>query len=124
MSKGKFEEAERVLCRLRKLPIDHEYLQWEYKQTRAQVEAEALVRGNDTDLQIAGQLFRSPGHRYRVLLGMGLIFFKTFSGVQAVNYNSPKIFEQLGFKGQQNSLFATGIYGTVKGVFTLLFGFL
>lgn len=78
---------------------------------------------------------------------MALIFFKTFSGVQAVNYYSPRIFEQLGFAGTQNALFASqsstsstllsliaiadaislhpsaGIYGTVKFVFTVFFGF-
>jgi hypothetical protein len=31
--------------------------------------------------------------------------------------------QQLGFKGTKNSLFATGIYGTVKFVGTLIFGF-
>ena len=44
----RYDEAERVLIRLRKLPVEHEYLQWELKQTRAQVEAENLVRGDDT----------------------------------------------------------------------------
>jgi MFS family permease len=68
------------------------------------------------------QLFVSKGHRTRLFLGMGLLFFKTFSGVQAVNYYSPIIFEQLGFRGTQNSLFATGIYGTVKAVCTVIFG--
>jgi MFS family permease len=72
---------------------------------------------------VCHQLFRSKGHRKRLLLGLALLFFKTFSGVQAVNYYSPRIFQQLGFVGTQNSLFATGIYGSVKAITTLIFGF-
>jgi hypothetical protein len=96
MMKGKFEQAEETLCRIRKLPESHEYLQWEFKQTRAQVEAEALVRGNDTTWDLLKQLKKSKGHRKRLILGLAILFFKTFSGVQAVNYNSPRIF-QVGF---------------------------
>ncbi|KAK4050195.1 hypothetical protein OIO90_005177 [Microbotryomycetes sp. JL221] len=123
MSKGKHEQAQKVLCKLRRLPAEHPYLQWEFKQTQAQVEAEELVRNGDNEIQLAKALFKSRGHRYRTFLGMGLIMLKTFSGVQAVNYYSPRIFKQLGFRGTQHSLFATGIYGTVKAVFTVFFGF-
>ena len=60
-------------------------------------------------LRIAKELFIIHTHRKRLLFGLALIFFKTFSGVQAVNYYSPIIFEQLGFEGAKNSLFATGM---------------
>jgi hypothetical protein len=105
------------------VPVDHEYIQYEYRITKEQVETEKIVRGSDSLAKLAGQNWTTPNARKRLLLGMGLIFFKTFSGTQAVNYYSPIIFEQLGFSGTQNSLFATGIYGTCKFVFTLIFGF-
>lgn len=154
MAKGKFDEAEKILSRVRKLSPDHEYLQWEIAQTRAQVEAENAIRGDTNELGLMKQLFQAKGHRTRLFLGvrsmslslhlflcsslsisvfllsllpshpcatsivldadfassrlqMALIFFKTFSGVQAVNYYSPRIFEQLGFAGTQNALFAS-----------------
>ncbi|SDA01398.1 BZ3500_MvSof-1268-A1-R1_Chr10-1g02626 [Microbotryum saponariae] len=122
MDKGRFDEAEAVLVRLRRLPRDHEYLQWELTQTRAQAEAEKMIRGDDTTFDLIKQLFRSRGHSYRLFLAMSLLFFKTFSGVQAVNYYSPRIFEQLGFKGTSNSLLATGVYGSVKFICTVIFG--
>lgn len=96
------------------MPEDHAYIQDELRLTREQVEAENLIRGDVSLWGLFKELLRSPGHRKRVMLGMGLIFFKTFSGIQAVNYYSPIIFEQLGFEGTKNSLFATGIYGTCK----------
>jgi hypothetical protein len=107
LSKGKDEQALKNLCWLRALPEDHEYIQYEYRITKEQAETEKLVRGNDGLFTLTKQLLTSKGHRYRVMLGFGLIFFKTFSGVQAVNYYSPVIFEQLGFSGTKNSLFAT-----------------
>jgi len=123
VAKGKDDAALKSLTWLRKLPADHPYIQYEYRVTKEQVEAEKLVRGDVGLWGLTKDLLKSPGHRYRTLLGMGLIFFKTFSGVQAVNYYSPIIFEQLGFSGTKNSLFATGIYGTCKFVCTLIFGF-
>lgn len=94
--------------------MEHPYLDFELTEVTKQVEAEKALRGDSGLLQIAKELFVVHVHRKRVIIGMALIFFKTFSGVQAVNYYSPVIFEQLGFEGAKNSLFATGIYGTVS----------
>lgn len=98
------------------VPEDHPYMQFELNSTQQQVEAERAIRGDASLFGLVKELFKSKPHIKRVGLGIGLIFFKTFSGVQAVNYYSPRIFEQLGFSGTRNSLFATGIYGTVKFV--------
>jgi sugar porter (SP) family MFS transporter len=119
----KRELAIKNLTRIRGIPEDHPYLAFELNEVTKGVEAERALRGDSGLLRIAKELFVIHNHRKRLLFGMALIFFKTFSGVQAVNYYSPIIFEQLGFEGAKNSLFATGIYGTVKFVCTLIFGF-
>ena len=72
-----------------------------------------MLHGEDTLWTSLKALATARGHRNRQLIGMGLIMFKTFSGIQAVNYYSPQIFESLGFTGATTSLFATGILGTV-----------
>lgn len=123
MSKNRYDESVKALCNIRRLPADHPYIEYEVKMTHDSVEAERAVRGDASLWGLVKELASSKGHRKRVGLGLALIFFKTFSGVQAVNYYSPRIFKQLGFKGTKNSLFATGIYGTVKFVGTLIFGF-
>lgn len=123
MSKGRYDDALKSLVNIRRLPADHDYIQYEIKMTHDSVETERAVRGDSTLWGLVKELASSKGHRKRVGLGLALIFFKTFSGVQAVNYYSPRIFKQLGFSGTKNSLFATGIYGTVKFVGTLIFGF-
>ena len=90
MSKHRYDEAERVLSRIRKLPADHEYVAWELMQTREQVEAEDLIRDGAGHWTLVKQLFQAKGHRYRLFLGMGLITFKTFSGVQ-VSLQTPPV---------------------------------
>ncbi|KAH8926571.1 general substrate transporter [Atractiella rhizophila] len=122
ITKGRDEKALKNLCRLRRLPPSDRYIEYEFSQTKLEVEAEKRLRGETTLLKMLKELFRTKGLRNRVFLGMTLIGIKTFSGVQAVNYYSPIIFEQLGFQGSKNSLFATGIYGTCKFVGTLIFG--
>lgn len=123
LMKDRRDKAIKNLVWLRTVPEDHPYLQFELSQIEDQVTAEKALVGDSTLWRIFKELCTVHTHRKRLLLGMILIFFKTFSGVQAVNYYSPVIFEQLGFNGASNSLFATGIYGTVKFVFTIFFGF-
>jgi hypothetical protein len=146
MAKGQFELATHNLCRIRGLPADHEYVAWELMEFRKSVETEKRIRGDDSYWVLAKQLFTSPGHMRRLAYGLGLEFFQTFSGTQALNYYSPIVFGQLGFSGQESKarfytcpspigshsclfilftdrLFATGLYGSVKFVCTMIFSF-
>ncbi|KAJ1302114.1 hypothetical protein OPQ81_000945 [Rhizoctonia solani] len=45
---------------------------------------------------------------------------QNLTGMNAINYYSPTIFSSIGITGTSNSLFATGIYGVVKMVATLV----
>lgn len=47
-------------------------------------------------------------------------FFQQWSGTNAINYYAPEIFAGLGFSSTSLALFATGIYGVVKFVMTLI----
>ncbi|KAG2033315.1 general substrate transporter [Suillus americanus] len=47
-------------------------------------------------------------------------FFQQWSGTNAINYYTPQIFASLGFSSTSSALFATGIYGVVKFVMTLI----
>lgn len=57
---------------------------------------------------------------YRCSLAIILMFWQQWSGTNSINYYSPQIFASIGVKGTSAGLFATGIYGVVKVVFTLL----
>lgn len=93
MSKSRYDDSVKALCNIRRLPADHPYIAYEVKMTHDSVEAERAVRGDATLWGLVKELASSKGHRKRVGLGLALIFFKTFSGVQAVNYYSPRIFK-------------------------------
>jgi hypothetical protein len=93
MGKNRYDDALKALCSIRRLPADHAYIQYEIKMTQDAVETERAVRGDASLWGLIKELALSSGHRKRVGLGLALIFFKTFSGVQAVNYYSPRIFK-------------------------------
>lgn len=48
-----------------------------------------------------------------------MIFFQ-MAGTNAVNYFSPRIFATMGFSADSAKLFATGVYGVVRFVATLI----
>lgn len=52
---------------------------------------------------------------------MMLMLFQNLSGINALNYYSVRIFGSVGFSGADVSLLATGIFGVVKCVATILF---
>lgn len=119
---GRHEQAMKNLCYLRKLPESHPYIQYEYGLTKSQVDAELAIRGDASILKLLKELFTLRSPRRRVLLGISIIALKAFSGINAINYYGPTIFRQLGFIGTRNALFANGVYGCVRFVFTVLFG--
>ena len=69
----RYDEAATTLSRVRKLPIDHEYVQWELLQTREQLDIEERVRGNASILDLVKELFTSRDHGKRMGLGLALL---------------------------------------------------
>ena len=57
---------------------------------------------------------------YRCSLAIILMFWQQWTGTNSINYYSPQIFTSIGLQGQSAGLFATGIYGVVKVIFTAL----
>ncbi|KAH7054214.1 general substrate transporter [Macrophomina phaseolina] len=57
---------------------------------------------------------------YQSSMAVVLMFFQQWTGTNSINYYSPQIFQSVGLASQSAGLFATGIYGVVKVVFTSL----
>ncbi|KAF2759046.1 general substrate transporter [Pseudovirgaria hyperparasitica] len=55
---------------------------------------------------------------YRASFAVILMFWQQSTGTNSINYYSPQIFSSIGIQGASAGLFATGIYGVVKVVFT------
>ncbi|POY72650.1 hypothetical protein BMF94_4478 [Rhodotorula taiwanensis] len=111
--------AAETLSYLRNLPQEHPYVQDELAGIMNQVENERQLTAGADRFQVVRETF-GPNNRIRLLKGVILMIFFQWSGTNAINYYSPKIFATLGFKGTSVKLFATGVYGIVRTVATII----
>ncbi|KAF1830767.1 quinate permease [Decorospora gaudefroyi] len=116
MSKGRHEEALRSLAFIRCEQPDSRELQQEFAEIRVAVEEEL----NATE-GVTWKECLIPGNRYRFITGFVLMFWQQFSGTNSIGYYAPQIFQTVGVSASNSSLFATGIYGTVKVITTGIF---
>lgn len=117
--KGRWEDARKVLSRIRMLPEDHEYLTWELDSIRNQLESEQSDSGT-TFMGKVKQILRT-NIKKRLFIGMALMLLQNLSGINALNYYSPVIVESIGFTGTSVGLLATGVFGIVKAAGTAVF---
>ena len=94
---GREEEAINILCKLRNLPRDHELLQLEFLEIKAQSVFDKrsvadkwpglseLTAWNTFKLQFVaiGSLFRTRGMFRRVIVATVTMFFQQFTGINA-----------------------------------------
>ncbi|KAF2661463.1 quinate permease [Lophiostoma macrostomum CBS 122681] len=116
MKNGRHTEAAESLAHIRCETIDHPEVVQELAEIRAAIEEEL----NATE----GVTWREcllPGNRYRFITGFCLMFWQQFSGTNSIGYYAPQIFQTVGLSKSSSSLFATGVYGTVKVVTTAIF---
>ncbi|CAE6470843.1 unnamed protein product [Rhizoctonia solani] len=114
--RGRSEECKEVLASLRGLNVHDPLIEEEYALIKADFEGRVK-------LSLTEQLREATSSRkmlYRCSLPFILMAFQQWTGVNSMNYYSPKIFESLGMKGSSANLLGTGIYGIVKIVMTAL----
>ena len=116
--KDRWEDAQRVLTSIRKLPADHEYILAELGDIRQQCEERSTTRL--TKKQSFKKLFEH-GTRNRLAIGLLLMACQNLTGVNILTYYSPRIFETLGITGTNTKLFATGFYGVAKTLGMIFF---
>lgn len=111
-----WEEARTVLSKVRALPPDHPYVQAEFQDIVAQLERERELIGGASFMNLQREMWTIPGNRKRAIISISLMIAQQMTGVNAINYYAPTIFENLGIVGNSTNLFATGIYGITKMV--------
>ncbi|EJT96717.1 general substrate transporter [Dacryopinax primogenitus] len=133
ISKGRDEQALKVLSHMRRLPEDHELVQIEYLEIRTQVIFEQEVSqemfpqyqgGTLYDgfmLGVRGYLSLLTNRVYlrRTAVGTITMFFQQWTGVNAILYYAPSIFGALGLTGNTVQLLATGVVGIVMWIATI-----
>ena len=120
MKKGRKEEALRSLAYIRCEETTSPDVLHELAEIHAAVEEELhLTEG------VTWKECLAPGVRIRFFTGFVLMLCQQFSGTNSIGYYAPQIFQTVGVSKTNASLFATGVYGTVKIVstgFFLIFG--
>jgi MFS family permease len=120
-------EAHGVLARLRGLPQDHELIELEFAEIKAQslFEKKSLAENfphlqdmsalSTFKLQFVaiGSLFKSRAMFKRVIIATLTMFFQQWTGINAILYYAPTIFGGLGLSSNSVSLLATGVVGIV-----------
>jgi sugar porter (SP) family MFS transporter len=117
----RWEESKQILSQVRHLPIDHPYVQNEFQEICEVIEQERALIGGATFKDLQKEMWTIPGNRKRSMIAIVLMICQQMTGTNALNYYAPKIFENLGLRGNNTGLFATGIYGVVKVVACAIF---
>jgi len=126
-------DARQVLSQLRGLPEDHELVELEFLEIKAQSLFEKrtvaehfpglsdLTAWNVFKLQFVaiGSLFRTKAMFKRVIVATVTMFFQQWTGINAILYYAPTIFADLGLSSNTVSLLATGVVGIVMFLATI-----
>ncbi|KAL2264599.1 hypothetical protein VTJ83DRAFT_7109 [Remersonia thermophila] len=116
-----WETTKKILVRLRGLPEDHPYVQNEISEMSEQLASERRLVGDATTKTLLKEMWLIPGNRKRAIISIMLMVWQQMTGVNAINYYAPQIFQGLGMTGTSVQLFATGVYGIVKVVGCFIF---
>ncbi|KAH7125209.1 general substrate transporter [Dendryphion nanum] len=133
VKQGRDEEALNTLSSLRNLPVDHELIQIEYLEIKAEslFERRAFEKNfPNLAAKEAGsvwvrefaqyyQIVRTWDNFKRVSTAWLVMFFQQWSGIDAIIYYASNVFLSLGLTGGTQALLATGVTGCVFFVSTL-----
>ncbi|KAF7596651.1 hypothetical protein BBP40_000573 [Aspergillus hancockii] len=117
----RWDEAEKTLTWIRKLPSSHPFIQDELQQIREQIQVGLPAPGTRHNVMYYVKRLSQKGTRNRILIGLLLMAFQNLTGVNIITYYSPRIFETLGITGTDTKLFATGFYGVAKTLGMIIF---
>ncbi|KAK6829699.1 MFS monosaccharide transporter [Apiospora arundinis] len=130
---GREGEARKNLADLRGLSEDHELVELEFLEIKAQSLFEKRTvaelfphlreptNWNIFKLQFVaiGALFKTKPMFKRVIVASVTMFFQQWTGINAILYYAPQIFKGLGLGGTEISLLATGVVGIVMFLATI-----
>ncbi|KAH6895976.1 general substrate transporter [Thelonectria olida] len=117
-SKGRNEDATKILCWMRNLDRDHVYIVEEISYIQEDIDRFNNEVG--AGFWKPFQALKEKKVQWRFLLGALLFVFQNGSGINAINYYSPTVFKSLGITGTSTGFLTTGIFGVVKTVLTIV----
>ncbi|KAF9474239.1 general substrate transporter [Pholiota conissans] len=133
VNQGRDDEALAVLSYARRLPPNSELVQIEFLEIRAQY----LFEKETSEMKFPQyqdgsrlsnfklgffdylSLLTDRNLLYRVAVGSLTMFFQQWTGINAILYYAPSIFQDLGLSGNALSLLATGVVGIAMFLATI-----
>ncbi|KAF5554633.1 quinate permease [Fusarium mexicanum] len=119
MKKGRYQEALRALAYIRNVAETDTEVVKEMAEIRVAIEEELTLSEG-----VKWRECLSPGNRYRFFVAFVIMMCQQFSGTNSIGYYAPQIFQTVGVSSTHTSLFATGVYGTIKVISTGIFLFI
>ncbi|KAI0894321.1 general substrate transporter [Annulohypoxylon nitens] len=130
---GREDEARKVLAGLRATNLDSQSVELEFLEIKSQslfekrtteVNFPHLAKPtwvNSIKLQFVaiGSLFKTRAMLKRVMVACMTMFFSQWTGINAILYYAPNIFDALGMSSNSTSLLATGVVGVVMLLATI-----
>ncbi|KAG6890444.1 hypothetical protein C0992_001637 [Termitomyces sp. T32_za158] len=133
VNKGRYAQAIDTLSYLRNLPKDHELIQIEFLEIKAEAIFDhrilekrypQLVK-EGTNIWVRecigyANLFRSRDSFRRTAIAGIIMFFQQWTGIDSIVYYAPFIFQDLGLSSSSVSLLATGVVGVIMVLASML----
>ncbi|KAH7010145.1 MFS quinate transporter QutD [Ilyonectria destructans] len=121
VAKGLHQKAIKDLQWLRNLPADHPHIRIMISNIQNQLEHEGVssTQGGGNFRSVIRETF-SSAVLPRLMIGIWIQLFQNFTGINGINYFSPTIFKSIGFTGTSVGLLATGVYGAIKSIFSII----
>ncbi|PON26950.1 galactose-proton symporter, partial [Trichoderma gamsii] len=79
-----WDQATKILVRLRGLPADSEYVQHEIQEMADQLDHERRLTGDATFKTLLKEMWTIPGNRNRAVISILLMIFQQMTGVNAI----------------------------------------
>lgn len=123
LSRGRREESVRALSKIRHLDVEHPYMIEELREMDEALAKERELLKSSSFWAPFRETFLVRKVLWRLALGSSLFIVQNGTGINAINYYSPKVFQSLGIVGTNTSLLTTGIFGIIKTVGALIWIF-
>ena len=85
VKQDRYEEARRILARIRHLPETHDYIVTEYGDMVRQLERERAVLAGAGFKVLMREMITIPGNRKRAIISITLMICQQMTGTNAIN---------------------------------------
>ncbi|MBW0489167.1 hypothetical protein O181_028882 [Austropuccinia psidii MF-1] len=119
LSRGRRSQARKNLSWLRKLDEKNELLEKEFCMMEQSL-SEINDKIGHSFWGPFKALFGNRSMRLRLVLACSLFMLQNGTGINAINYYSPKVFQSIGIKGTSGVLLSTGVFGVIKTLSTFV----